>query len=158
MPGIELTTAIAAPIDRVFDLSRSIDLHTVSTAATGERAIAGVTTGLIGLGDEVTWRARHFGIWQTLTVRIVAYDRPRHFRDVMVKGAFTRMAHDHYFDAAGEQTTVRDVFEFMSPLGPLGRIADVTFLGRYMRALLIERNAVIKSVAESAEWTRFVGR
>ena len=59
MPVIELATSIAAPIDRVFDLARSIDLHTNSTSGTGERAVAGVTSGLIGPEQEVTWRARH---------------------------------------------------------------------------------------------------
>jgi hypothetical protein len=61
MSVIELATSIAAPTERVFDLARSIDLHTERTAGTGERAVAGVTSGLIGLGEEVTWRARHFG-------------------------------------------------------------------------------------------------
>ena len=71
MPILRLTTHIAAPIDRCFDLSRSIDLHMASTAHTEERAIAGVTTGLIGPGGEVTWRARHFGVWQELTSRFL---------------------------------------------------------------------------------------
>jgi hypothetical protein len=55
-------TMIDAPPDVVFDLSLDIDAHLASMARSGERAIAGVTTGQIGLGEEVTWRARHFGI------------------------------------------------------------------------------------------------
>ena len=102
MPVLELTTLVAAPVERVFDLSRSIDLHTASTAATGERAVAGVTSGLIGPGEEVTWRARHFGVWQSLTSRIVIFDRPRHFRDSMVRGAFRRFDHDHRFEPCAE--------------------------------------------------------
>src|SRR5688572_21901947 len=86
MPLIELNTFIAAPAERVFDLSRSIELHTDSTSRTGERAIGGVTAGLIGAGQEVTWRARHFGVWQSLTVRITAFHRPTHFADAMVRG------------------------------------------------------------------------
>ena len=58
MPVIILTLPIAAPIDVVFDLARSIDLHVQSTAQTNERAVAGRTSGLIGLGEEVTWRRR----------------------------------------------------------------------------------------------------
>jgi hypothetical protein len=69
VPVIELNTTIAAPIERVFDLSRSIDLHANSASGTSEQAIAGVTSGLIEIGQEVTWRARHFGIWQTLRKR-----------------------------------------------------------------------------------------
>ena len=95
MPVIELFTVIDAPMERVFDLARSIDLHTDSTAGTGERAVGGVTSGLIGAGQEVTWRARHFGVWQSLTVRITAFERPTHFADAMLRGAFRRMEHHH---------------------------------------------------------------
>src|SRR5262245_31855607 len=102
MPTIELITIIAAPVERTFDLSRSIDLHTESTSATGERAVGGATSGLTGPGQEVTWRARHFGVWQSLTSRIVAFDRPAHFRDSMVRGAFRRFDHDHFFEPCPE--------------------------------------------------------
>jgi ligand-binding SRPBCC domain-containing protein len=159
MPVIELQTRIDAPVERVFDLARNIDLHMDSAGATGERAVAGVTSGLIGLGDTVTWRARHFGVWQHLGVRIVAFDRPRFFRDEMLTGAFRSMAHDHLFEASddGERTTMRDVFRFEAPLGPLGRVAESLFLTRYMQAFLIERNRVIKATAESEAWRRYQG-
>ena len=156
MPVIEIVTSIAAPIDRVFDLARSIDLHTNSTSGTQERAIAGVTSGLIGAGDEVTWRARHFGVWQSLTVRITVFEPPHHFADVMLRGTFHRMEHHHYFDSASDGTIMRDVFSYESPLGFLGRIADVLFLERYMRSFILERNRVLKATAESDTWTQFL--
>ncbi len=156
MPTIELATAIAAPIERVFDLARSIDLHTNSTSSTGERAIAGVTSGLIGPGQEVTWRARHFGVWQSLTVRVTVFERPTHFADAMLRGAFRSMEHHHYFEQSGSGTTMRDVFSFQSPLGILGRIADFLFLTRYMKSFLIERNRVIKATAESDDWNQYI--
>jgi ligand-binding SRPBCC domain-containing protein len=157
VPTIELITRIAAPVERCFDLSRSIDLHQDSLAASGERAVAGVTSGLIGLGESVTWEARHLGVRQRLTSRITAFDRPRHFRDAMVAGAFARFDHDHWFedDGAGG-TVVRDVFDFAAPLGVLGRVAEAAFLTRYMRRLLGERNAVVKRVAESDAWRRYL--
>ncbi len=156
MPSIELATFIAAPIERVFDLARSIDLHTNSTSSTGERAIAGVTSGLIGPGQEVTWRARHFGVWQSLTVCVTVFERPTHFADVMLRGAFRSMEHHHYFEQSGSGTTMRDVFRFQSPLGILGRIADFLFLTRYMKSFLIERNRVIKATAESDGWNQYI--
>jgi ligand-binding SRPBCC domain-containing protein len=158
MPTIELTTEIEAPIDRVFDLARSIDLHMNSTSKTGERAVAGVTSGLIGAADEVTWRARHFGVWQSLTVRVDVFDPPTHFSDSMVRGAFRQMVHHHYFATSPRGTTMRDAFEFRSPLGVLGRIVDALFLTRYLRSFLIERNRVIKATAESDEWRRYLVR
>ena len=159
MPVIELTTAIVAPVERVFDLSRSIDLHVASTAHTGESAVAGVTSGLIGMGEQVTWRARHFGLWQQLTSRITAFDRPRHFRDSLVRGAFARFDHDHLFEPAGPagaHTLMRDRFDFNSPLGPLGAVADRLVLTRYLRALLVERNRVIKEAAEGTRWSDYL--
>ena len=156
MAIIELTTFIDAPIDRVFDLARSIDLHTSSTAKTRERAVAGVTSGLIGAGQQVTWRARHFGIWQSLTVRVEAFEPPNHFSDRQVRGAFRQMEHRHYLAASSGRTIMRDVFEFQSPLGLLGRVVDALFLSRYLRSFLLERNHVIKTTAESEAWRRYL--
>ncbi len=152
MPTIVLTTLIHAPPERCFDLSRSIALHVASTRQTSERVVGAVTSGLLGFGEEVTWSARHFGIRQTLTSRITVFDRPRHFRDSMVRGAFRRFDHDHFFAARGEDTEMRDVFDFTSPLGPLGRLADVLVLERYLRRFLETRNEEIKRVAESDAW------
>ncbi|HLL55966.1 MAG TPA: SRPBCC family protein [Myxococcaceae bacterium] len=156
MPTLRLTTLIRAPLERCFDLSRSIDMHIVSAASSGEQAIAGVTSGLIGPGQEVTWRARHFGITMELTSRITAFDPPRHFRDSMVRGPFRRFDHDHFFEQDGAVTRMTDVFDFQSPLGYAGRFADWLVLERYMRAFLMERNQALKEVAESDAWRRFL--
>jgi ligand-binding SRPBCC domain-containing protein len=149
MSLIELRTEIARPPGRVFDLARSIDLHAASMAKNREEAIAGVTTGLIGPGQTVTWRARHFYLSFRLTARITAFDPPRHFRDEMITGPFRRFSHDHFFEPSGSGTSMRDVFHYESPWGILGRIADALFLQRHMLRLLEERNAVLKRVAES---------
>jgi ligand-binding SRPBCC domain-containing protein len=156
MPLIELTTVVRAPHERVFDLARSIDAHQHTTSGTWERAVAGVTHGLIGMGDEVTWEARHFGVRQRLTVRVTAFDRPKRFQDIMISGAFKRMFHDHEFAEHPEGTLMRDRFEFASPLGFLGKLADGLFLAAYMRRFLIQRNAVLGRLAESEEWRRYL--
>lgn len=158
MPIIELVTPIRAPIERCFDLARSVDVHLAGASGTGERAVAGVVRGLLGPGDEVTWRARHFGVWQRLTSRITLFERPRRFRDSMVRGAFARFDHDHLFEAAGEETIMRDRFDFTSPLGPLGRLADALILTRYMRGFLVARNRVLREVAESDRWREFLAQ
>ena len=158
VPRIELATTIHAPLERVFDLARSLDLHAASTAGTGERAVAGKTSGLFGPGDEVTWQARHLGVRQRLTSRMTGYDRPGHFRDSMVRGAFRRFDHDHFFSPGEPGTTVmRDVFDFDSPLGPLGWLANFLFLTRYMRKFLVLRNEMLKAVAESPDrWQQYL--
>jgi ligand-binding SRPBCC domain-containing protein len=156
MAVILITTLIHAPIERVFDLCRSIDAHQHSTATTSEVAVGGTTSGLIGLGEEVEWEAYHFGVKQRLTSRISALSRPNHFQDVMIKGAFSFMKHDHYFRKVGDDTELKDVFEFKAPLGVLGRIAEKLFLTRYMRNFLITRNQILKHVAETDEWKKFL--
>ncbi len=157
MARIDITTHIAAPPDRCFDLSRSVELHTRSAAATGEVAIAGRTSGLLELGDEVTWQGRHFGVRQTLTSRITAYERPAHFRDSMVRGAFARLDHDHHFTDDGYGgTIVRDVFEFAAPYGLLGRVVERLLLTPYLHRFLVVRNRTIKTIAESEAWRAFV--
>jgi len=156
MPVIELSTVISAPRERVFDLARSIDAHQDSTEGTSERAIAGVTTGLIGLNDEVTWEARHLGLRQRLTVRVTEFNRPQHFQDIMVAGAFKSMKHDHLFLEHAMGTQMNDRFEFQSPMGILGKIVDQLFLRAYMERFLVHRNGILKKLAESKEWSRYL--
>ena len=149
---IRLETFIDAPVERVFDLSRSVELHKLSTKGTHEEAVDGKTTGLVELADFITWRAKHLGIYQKLTVKIIAMDRPRSFVDTMLKGAFAHMKHTHLFEASAMGTLMTDVFEYKSPLGMLGRMADNLFLKAYMTKLLTNRNQEIKAVAESDRW------
>lgn len=150
MPVIVLRTRVGAPPSRCFDLARDVDLHQRSTAASRERAVAGVTSGLLGPGDEVTWEATHFGLRQRLSSRITEFDPPRRFVDEMVRGAFRRFRHEHQFLPAQGGTEMIDVFDYTSPLGPLGSLADLLFLRRYMTRLLRDRNAYLKREAESA--------
>jgi ligand-binding SRPBCC domain-containing protein len=150
MPTIISLTEINAPIEKVFDLSRSIDLHMESTKQTGEQAIAGRTSGLIELGETVTWRAKHFGIWQNLTSKITEFNYPSFFVDEMVSGAFKSFKHEHHFSEADGHTIMKDVFVFESPFGALGRLFNWLILNRYMANLLTKRNQVIKDVAENS--------
>jgi ligand-binding SRPBCC domain-containing protein len=156
MLTIEVATHIRAPIARCFDLARSIDLHTQSAAGTGEQAIAGVTSGLIGLHQEVTWRARHFGIWQEMTSRITAFAYPDHFRDELVRGAFRSFVHDHRFRSELGGTMMRDECRFAAPLWPVGWLAERLVLGSYLRRFLAARAGVIRRTAESEEWRSYV--
>src|SRR5438034_2361245 len=141
MPTIRIATSIDAPPERCFDLARDVGAHVLSTAGTGERAVGGVTIGLLELGDEVTWEARHLGIRQRLTARISRFERPRMFEDVMVRGAFASLRHVHEFLPRDGGTTMLDTFTFESPLGPLGAIVDRVYLAGYMRRFLVARGS-----------------
>jgi ligand-binding SRPBCC domain-containing protein len=150
MPTITVDTFVKSSPERCFDAARDLDLHLTSMAHTGERAVAGRTSGLIELGEHVTWEARHFRVRQRFTSRITAFDRPRHFQDSMTRGAFHSFIHDHYFDRVGEGTLMRDVLAFSSPLGLLGMVVDKLVMAAYLRRLLEARNALIKQEIEKA--------
>ena len=159
MVTLEDTTLIRAPIDRCFDLARSVEVHLAGNIHCGEQALAtgGVASGLIDLAQQVTWRAKHLGVWYRLTSGITAMDRPSYFQDAMIKGPFRFMRHDHYFQYAGPgEVQMKDIFCFAAPLPLLGRLAEIAVLRRYMLALLRERNAVIKRIAESQEWRKYL--
>ncbi len=156
MPRIELRTEIKADKEIVFDLSRSINLHKISTEHTNETAIAGKTSGLIGLNESVTWRAKHFGIYQKLTSKITEFDRPNYFADEMVSGAFSEFKHEHYFKDLNGGTLMTDFFDYKSPLGILGKLADRLFLKKYMTDLLTERNRIVKEFSESEKWKQIL--
>lgn len=157
MPVIRIEMVINAPIEIVFDLSRSIDLHTISTAHTGERAVAGKTAGLITMGETVTWKAKHFGITQLLTSKITGFNAPFYFSDEMVSGAFKGFKHEHILkEMDNGMIAVTDIFNYQSPYGMLGRLADVLFLEKYMKNLLLKRNTIIKEYAEDKDKARSV--
>jgi ligand-binding SRPBCC domain-containing protein len=152
MPTIHLTTFVAAPAQRVFDLARSIDLHRKSMAHTDEEAIAGTTSGLIGLNETVTWKAKHLRRIRIMKSKITAMDPPLSFTDEMVDGDFKSLRHEHHFKRIDNGTLLIDIFTYESPYGSLGRLADRLFLTRYMKTLLETRNKTIKEYAESEKW------
>ena len=156
MPNIKLRTEINASKEIVFYLSRSIDLHKISTEHTNEEAIAGKTNGLIGLNESVTWRARHFGIYQNLISKITEFKQRDLFSDEMIQGAFKSFRHEHHFTDFNGGTLMIDYFNYKSPFGFLGVIADILFLEKYMTNLLKKRNTTIKAFAETDKWRRIV--
>jgi ligand-binding SRPBCC domain-containing protein len=155
---IHLETRIAAPAHRCFLLALSIDLHMDSTAGTRERAVAGVTTGLIGEGDSVTWRGRHFGLMLQHTSRITQYKPPTFFQDVMTAGLFKSFEHDHRFQEQDGETVMRDELRFAPPLGVLGLVVGRLVLHDYLARFLLERNKFIKQIAESEMWREYLSK
>lgn len=155
MPTIHLTNFIAAPVERVFDLSRSIELHKKAMAHTGEQAVAGTTMGLIGLNETVTWKAKHLFKTRIMKVRVTAMQPPYFFTDEMVEGAFRSMKHEHHFKPVENGTLAIDLFTFETPYGALGKMINQVFLQRYMARLLELRNQAIREYAESDKW-RFI--
>lgn len=136
----ECTTRTSIPKSELFDLARSIDVHKDSMAQSREEAVAGVTSGLISLGEEVTWRAWHFGVPLHMTSRITEMQSPDYFVDEQVKGPFRRFRHVHEFSQDSEGTTMVDRIEFAASFGPIGRLVEKLLLARYLQRLIETRN------------------
>jgi ligand-binding SRPBCC domain-containing protein len=149
MPKIILETFINASPETCFDLMRDIRIHTQTTSQTHERAIAGVTDGKIGLGQSVTFEGTHFGMRQRLTVKVTEFERPRLFVDEMTEGRFKAFKHIHEFAAGNGGTLMRDILEWTSPFGILGKAVDKILLERHLRTLVQTRNAKLKEIAET---------
>lgn len=148
MAFIKLTTPINAPVETCFNLARSIDVHVQTMQQHREKAVAGITSGLINLHETVTWQARHLGVLMRMTVELTELQFPVFFSDQMTSGPFKLMRHYHYFRSKGGRTLMIDEFVFKSPLGWLGKMIDRLFLKRYMKKLLLQRNECIKQLAE----------
>lgn len=149
MPEIFIETPIHAPAEVCFDLMRDIRIHTETTAQTHEKVVAGVTDGMIGLGQTVTFEGTHFGMRQRLTVEVTEFERPRLFVDEMTEGRFRSFKHIHEFVRVRSGTLMRDTIIWTSPFGLLGRIVDKLILERHLRNLVTTRNANLKIIAES---------
>jgi len=152
MSSLHLTTFIKAPIERVFDLSRSINLHKISLMETHERAVAGTTTGLINKDETVTWEAKHLYKTRRFTSKITSMQRPDFFTDEMIYSDFKSFRHEHHFKSADNGTIVIDKLEFESPYGIIGKCLNKFYLKNYIQKMLEKRNRVIKEYAETGKW------
>ncbi len=149
MPEILIETQIHAPAERCFDLMRDIRIHTETTAQTNEKAVAGVTDGMISLGQTVTFEGTHFGMRQRLTVEVTEFKRPHLFVDQMTEGTFRSFKHIHEFVRVRNGTLMRDTLIWRSPFGILGRVVDKLILETHLRNLVTTRNKKLKEIAES---------
>ncbi len=156
MPLITATTKIKAPLERVFDLSRSVEFHLDSAGDSEEKVVAGVQSGLLGEGDEVTWEGSHLKFRQKLHVRVSAMDHPRSFTDEMVSGPFKYMKHHHRFEEDEKGTLMTDEFDYQSRGGPIGWFVENSYLTAHLRRFIADRNQVLKQVAESDEWKSYL--
>lgn len=156
MPEIHLTTFIAASVERVFDLSRSIDLHKHSMAKHKEEPIGSLISGLVKKGDEITWKAHHLFRTRILKIKITEFDRPNCFTDEQVAGDFSWLKHQHFFKPVENGTIMIDIFQFESSYGFAGKVLNKLYLTSYMKRLLEQRNRQIKEVAESNRWKNYI--
>ncbi|MBR7798061.1 cell division protein [Agaribacter marinus] len=152
MPTIKHKQFIKAPVEVCFDLARNVDIHLETTAKTNEKVVDGVTGGLLEESDTVTWEATHFGIKQRLTAKVTDMKKPNEFVDIILKGAFSSFTHTHQFVKETGGTLMIDTFEYKSPFGILGVVADKLFLEKYMKRFIDTRAKKLKRIAKNNEW------
>jgi ligand-binding SRPBCC domain-containing protein len=156
MPTIHLTTFIAAPVARVFDLARSIDMHKQSMSKHQEEAVAGTRFGLIEKNESVTWKAKHLFKTRFLRSEITEMKKPDMFIDQQVKGDFKMMKHEHHFKPCDNGTIMIDLLEFEVPYGSFGKLVSKVYLTGYLKNLIEQRNQAIKEFAETEKWRKFL--
>jgi ligand-binding SRPBCC domain-containing protein len=148
MTTLNLDTKINAPIQEVFDLNRNIDVHKLSTAKSKETVIDGISSGLINKNETVTWRGKHFGIYQTHKSLISAMEFPNYFVDEMIEGRFKSFRHEHIFTEENGITIMKDKIQYETPFSIFGRLFDKLVLKKYLIHFIGERNQFIKDLAE----------
>lgn len=158
MPTIHLTTFVAAPVHRVFDLARSIDMHKEAMTKHKEEAVAGTRFGLIEKDETVTWKARHFFKTRYLRSEITKMVKPQLFIDEQVEGDFKMMKHEHHFKPCENGTIMIDLIEFEPPYGSVGKLFSKLYLTSYIKNLIEQKNKVLKEFAESDKWRKLLNK
>ena len=148
MTTIQLTTHYFAPIEKVFDINRNIDIHQQSASKTNEIAIAGITSGLINKNETVTWKGKHFGVYLTHQSLISELIFPTYFVDEQLKGKFKSFKHQHFFEQKENYVEVTDILNYETPYGIFGKLFDKLFLKKHLTDFIMKRNAVLKNLAE----------
>jgi ligand-binding SRPBCC domain-containing protein len=156
METIRFGTWIDAPVERCFLLSLSVDLHVATTRSTQATTSASAMEGMIVEGETFTFKGQYFGMRGPHTSLIEKLRPHSYYRDVMISGHFRHFEHDHHFATMDDGTRMRDEIRFSAGSGPFGRLATRMFLRKRLKAFLIERNALIKHLAESEDWHKYL--
>lgn len=149
MTTITTNTIIDAPVARVFDLARSIELHMITSKQLNEKAVAGRTSGLIHESETVTWQLQHCGIPLELTSLIKSMQAPFFFVDQQMRGPFKFFRHLHLFKEVKDKTIMHDCLQYTVPLKPVGLLFDRIYLIQFIQSYLNKRNQLIKFYAEN---------
>lgn len=103
----------------------------------------------MGAGTLIEYRLRLHRVPVRWRTRIEAWEPPRRFVDVQVKGPYSLWEHTHEFEEDGPGATViRDRVRYAIPFGPLGEIAERALVRRDLRRIFdYRRDAVARELA-----------
>lgn len=152
MPTIHLTTFIAAPVERVFDLSRNLTIYKTLMQDRKETMSSGAATNLVSQGETMTFHAKHLGKTRLVMTRVVEIQKPNSLVQEQVKGDLLHFKHEHHFKAVENGTILIDMIDFDGPRDFIGKIIGKLYLKRYLEKLIHKRNTLIQQYAESEKW------
>ena len=152
MPTIHLTTFIAAPIERVFDLSRNLTIYKVLMQGRKEKFSSGAASNLVAHGETMTFHARHLGKTRIVTTRVVDLQKPSSFVQEQVKGDLVHFKHEHHFKGVENGTILIDMIDFEGPRDVIGKVLAKIYLKKYLENFIHKRNSLIQQYAESEKW------
>jgi ligand-binding SRPBCC domain-containing protein len=152
MYTISETTHVNAPIDRCFLLATSVELvsRTIRMHAIERKA------GLVQPDDQLIWHGWKFGLPQMHETLITAYERPHYFQDTMGRGRFRRYQHEHTLTEIDGHTLLHDKIRFSLPLGWVGDAVAKYVMVPYIARLLHFHLQLLKRVAETEEWRKYL--
>jgi len=152
MARIHLTTFIAAPPERVFDLSRHLALYKLLFHNRREKFSSGAGSNILGKGETISIVSKHAGRARMSMIKITDMQRPVLFTEEQVKGDLENFRHEHHFKPIQNGTIIIDLVEFGAPKDLLGRLFGKIYFKKYIEDLLRRRNEVIRSYAETEKW------
>jgi ligand-binding SRPBCC domain-containing protein len=152
MPRIHLTTFIAAPVERVFDLSRHLALYKLIFQSRKERLTSGAASTLVAKGETISIVAKHAGRSRMSMLKITTLQRPTLFIEEQIKGDLESYKHEHHFKAVQNGTIVIDILEFGVPKDIIGKIFGKVYFKKYLEELLRKRTELVRNYAETEKW------
>ncbi|MER3417210.1 MAG: CDP-paratose 2-epimerase [Gemmataceae bacterium] len=107
----------------------------------------------MGVGTIIQYRL----YWRMLpiawTTKIVAWDPPKGFTDVQLRGPYRLWEHTHSFVNVAGGTLVRDVVRYALPFGALGRLAHRLWVRKDIEAIFDYRAQKITEILEPSRKT-----
>lgn len=152
MSTIHLTTFIAAPIERVFDLSRNLAIYKTLMQGRKEKFTSGSASNLMSHGETITFQAKHFGKSRLVTTRVMDLKKPSSIVQEQVKGDLVHFKHEHHFKAVENGTILIDLIDFEGPRDVFGKLMGKLYLKKYLEAYVSKRNSLIRQYAETEKW------
>jgi ligand-binding SRPBCC domain-containing protein len=140
---LQRTLRLARPRDEVFAFfADASNLEAITPAFLRFRILTPAPIAMRP-GARIEYALSLFGVPLRWKTRITEWQPGLRFVDEQESGPYALWRHTHEFESHGDATVVRDLVEYLEPLGPLGRVAHVVFVERALDRIFEFRRAAI---------------